>query len=109
MTIQSYFEGIATCSDENEPNHSHVNTKLFCSSLDLKHKNEDAPVGRSDTKAQCYCFATEPMVLLKKKSRFPFFEIKNHTKFTTLQNKYIVLIINKYKLLSTIFYLNNKK
>ena len=109
MTIQSYFEGIATCSDENEQNRSHVNMKLFRSSLDQAHKNEDTPVGRSDRKAQCYCFATEPMVLLKKKSRFPFFEIKNHTKFTTLQNKYIVLIINKYKLLSTTFYLNNKK
>ena len=55
----------------------------------------------------CYCFAIEPIVLLKNESRFSFLKTKNHSKFTTLQKKYIVSIINKYKLLSSIFYLNN--
>ena len=36
--------------------------------------------------------------------------LKNkHSKFTTLQKKYIISIINKYKLLNTILYLNNNK
>ena len=56
-----------------------------------------------------YCFAIEPIVLFKNKSRLPFLNTKGHSKVTTLQKKYIVLIISKYKLLSTIFYLNNKK
>ena len=60
-------------------------------------------------RTQCCCFAIEPIVLFNNESRFPFLETKNHSKFTTSQKKYIVLIINKYKLSSTIFYLNNKK
>ena len=55
-----------------------------------------------------YCFAIEPIVLFKNKSRLPFLNTKGHSKVTTLQKKYIVLIMNKYKLSSAIFYLNNK-
>ena len=55
-------------------------------------------------KTQCYCFATKPILLIKKESRFQFRETKNHSKFTALQNKYMVLIINGYKLLSTMFF-----
>ena len=47
--------------------------------------------------------------MFKNESRFPFLETKNHSKFTTLQKKYIALIINQYKLLDTTFYLNIKK
>ena len=59
-------------------------------------------------RTQCYCFAIEPIVLFQDELQFPFHKTKNRSKFTALQKKYIVLIINKYKLLSTIFYLNNK-
>ena len=60
-------------------------------------------------KTQCYCFAIEPIALFKNESRFPFLEMQSHSKFIALQKKYIVLIINKYILSKTIFYLNNKK
>ena len=43
-------KGLATRSDKNEQNRSQVNTKLFCSSLDVPHENEDTPVVRSDGK-----------------------------------------------------------
>ena len=59
-------------------------------------------------RTQCYCFVIESIVLSKNKSRFLFLK-KNHSKFTTLKKKSIVLIINKYNLISTIFYLNKKK
>ena len=48
----SYFfvksNGIAARSDENKRNSSQVNTKLFHSSIDVPHENEDMPVVRSD-------------------------------------------------------------
>ena len=45
-----YDEGIATRGDENEQNRSQVNTKLFRSSLELPHENEDTPVAQSNEK-----------------------------------------------------------
>ena len=50
-------------------------------------------------KTQYNCFAIVPMVLFKNESWFLFLETKSHSKLTILQKKYIVLIINKYKLL----------
>ena len=49
------------------------------------------------------------MYCLKISRGFRFSKQKKHRKFTTLQNKYLVLIINKYQLLSTTFCLNIKK
>ena len=48
--------GITTRSYENEQNRSRVNTKPFCSSLDLPHKNEDTPVVQSDRKVVMLLF-----------------------------------------------------
>ena len=45
-----YIASLATRSDENEQNRSQVNMKLFRSSLDLPHEDEDTPVVRSDGK-----------------------------------------------------------
>ena len=43
-------------SDENKQNRSQVNTQIFRSSLDLRHKHDDTPVVRSDEKILLFCY-----------------------------------------------------
>ena len=62
--LNPLLKGIGTRSDENEQNRFQVYTKLFRSSLDLPHKNEDTPVVRNDGKNTMlmFCYWTNCIV-----------------------------------------------
>ena len=95
--MSSSSQGIARPSDENG--------ELVRPSPEVPHTNDDMPATWGELKkirllSKLYC--------LEMGRGFRFLKKRKDNKFTTQQQKDINLLLNKYKIMNTVFWLNNK-
>ena len=91
----------------NKQSRSQGNMKLFRSSVYLPHKNKDTPVVRNNEKMQNFIVLLLSQLYCLKVSRgFRFLKQKTAAHLLLYKRNQL---FDKYKLSSTIFYLNNKK